>query len=488
MDDYKFLTARYKIGKELGRGGFGVTYLAFDNQENKQCVIKHILLTKAEAEKSFDLVKHESKIMENINHPRIPKFIDFFTLESEAEINMYIVQEYIAGKNLAQTILEGRHFVEKEVLRIALNLVKILEYIHSFSPPIIHRDIKPENIILTDDNMVYLIDFGAVKEKLLSGRMGEMGVSTIIGTQGYIPIEQFEGRAIPASDIYALGLTLIYLLSHKDIYKMEKDGLSLDFKPHINVSENFELILEKMIAPDSKKRYKSATELKEDILTLLSNKVISTRKISIDKPLSTKSREDLRIIESQLYEGEKLLWFDKPNVKQILYKQITILLFILGLTITPVSIFFTILTYFLMILWVFLIPLIATGIGLISYPFLIYKNSKKTIYAITNRRIIVVVNHEKKMSPISDPGISDFAGIIKLPLNKVFSRNNSYSKEALKNMFIEKREYADGSGDIIFFTNTYDNRNKYVKTIHLQLQAIPEVHKVEKIILETFKS
>jgi serine/threonine protein kinase len=269
MNNHLLLKQRYQVQETLGQGSFGITYRALDWETNQSCVIKCLSLTQAESWETVELFEREARILAHLNHPRIPKFVDSFKVETEQDVKIYLVQEYIEGKSLAQWIQEGKHFTEKEVLTMALDVTKILEYLHGFSPPIIHRDIKPGNIVLTPDKKVSLIDFGAVRDKILHDKMRHGGGSTIVGTYGYMPLEQFEGRAVPASDLYSLGATLIYVLSHKEPGQMGKEGMRLDFRPHVHISRDFARVLEKMIEPDWEKRYQTVSRLREKLETLL---------------------------------------------------------------------------------------------------------------------------------------------------------------------------------------------------------------------------
>ena len=275
MTEHTLLLNKYEIISELRKGWYSTTYLSNDKQTQEKYIIKHFNIEKNES-KILSLVEREAKILKNVSHPQIPIFVDYFTLETESFIEIYLVQQYIEGKNIETLIKEGKYFTEKDVVKIAVQLTKILEYLHNFLPQIIHRDVKPSNIIITSDERVYLIDFGSVKEKLTYGKLSNSGLSTIIGTQGYMPIEQFEGKAVPGSDIYSLGLTLIYLLSHKEPLQIPKEGLYFKFQPFINVSEHFSKILQKMIEIDWTKRYITTYKLRSDLT--LPEKIISKKR------------------------------------------------------------------------------------------------------------------------------------------------------------------------------------------------------------------
>ena len=275
------LRERYEIQSLLGEGGFARTYLAVDRQLNRKCVVKALSLRHIDTFKAKELFDREAKILANLHHPHIPEFIDFFTGDSPEGAQVYLIQEHKSGENLSQIIEKGRHFTEKEVIRIAIKIAEIMEYLQGFSPPIIHRDIKPSNILLSGSNEPDLIDFGAVRDKVLNDPVLRNEGPTIVGTYGYMPLEQFEGRAVPASDIYSLGVTLIFMLSQKEPWEMGKQGMRLNFREHVRISSGFFDVLEKMIEPDPANRYASAAELKEALEILLKPK----RKTAVVTPI-----------------------------------------------------------------------------------------------------------------------------------------------------------------------------------------------------------
>lgn len=258
------LPEKYHLLRPLAEGGFGLTFLA-KAQTGKTCVIKMLSLKQAENWKSVELFDREAALLKHLKHAGIPRYYDHFSVEAEGENWFFLVQEYVIGKSLQEWIQSGRHFQQAEALEIASQLADILTYLHSFSPPIIHRDIKPSNIMLDDRARVHLIDFGAVRDTLLPA--GNRG-STIVGTFGYMPLEQYEGRAQPASDLYGLGMSLLYLLSGVEPVSMKKRGLSIDFTGYIQVSKGFSRLLQRLTEPDLERRYRLATDLKRDLLKL----------------------------------------------------------------------------------------------------------------------------------------------------------------------------------------------------------------------------
>src|SRR5690606_21635321 len=154
---------RYRLERLLGQGGFARTYLARDQRTGSACAIKELSLKAAEDWKAVELFEREAKVLSQLQHADIPRFVDSFTVDSPTDLHFYLVQEYIAGKNLKEWVRSGRHFTAWETIKLAIRLCSILEYLHGLSPPLIHRDLKPSNVILGDDGSLHLIDFGSVR-------------------------------------------------------------------------------------------------------------------------------------------------------------------------------------------------------------------------------------------------------------------------------------------------------------------------------------
>jgi serine/threonine protein kinase len=266
------LKDRYELIRPLGEGGFATTYLATDHSTGRNCVIKELSWAKVDDWKFIELFEREARVLANLNHPQIPAFIEFFTEPASDGNRIFLVQEFIDGSNLRDLVQSGKHFSQREVIEIGLQVSRILEYLHSLSPPIIHRDIKPSNILIDSKGIVHLVDFGAVRDKILNNQKTEGGNFTVVGTYGFMPFEQFQGRAIPASDIYSLGATLVYLLSHKEPHEIESIESHLEFENHVSVSTDFVAVLRKMLEHDCTKRYQSASELSADLQGLLEGK------------------------------------------------------------------------------------------------------------------------------------------------------------------------------------------------------------------------
>ena len=258
------LKGRYELQSLLARGLATDTHLALDHQTGERCVVKLLSLASADALKAHELLTREARVLQRLDHPRIPRLVDFFSEEDGPQTRVCLVQQYVDGQSLAELVRGGRRFGEKEAADLGVKLARVLEYLHGFDPPILHRDVKPANVLLTAAERVYLVDFGAVRDHLPHEMLHPSG-PTIVGTRGYMPIEQFEGHAVPGSDLYALGATLVFALCGKEPAELGKDGLRLDVQPHVSVSPGFAGLLGRLLEPDWRERPLSATEVREEL-------------------------------------------------------------------------------------------------------------------------------------------------------------------------------------------------------------------------------
>jgi len=262
------LRDRYRATTPLGQGGFGATFLAIDELLPGQpsCVIKQLRPT-ATAPHVFqmarDLFEREAKTLGKIgNHPQVPRLLDYF----EDNQQFYMVQEYVSGSTLQQEVKQNGPFSEEGVKQFLSELLPVLHYIHS--QQVIHRDIKPANLIRRlEDKKLVLIDFGAVKNQVnqTASSASEQTALTAyaIGTPGFAPPEQMAMRPVYASDIYAAGITCIYLLtakSPKDLDYNPSTGEML-WEKHIRVSPHFVEVLKKMLEVSVRHRYQSSNEV-----------------------------------------------------------------------------------------------------------------------------------------------------------------------------------------------------------------------------------
>lgn len=261
------LQNRYKIIQILGQGGFGRTYLAEDQRRfNEFCAIKELIPNTVDPvawQKAQELFLREATILYQIQHPQVPQFRERF----EQDQRLFLVQDYVAGKTY-RTLLDerkavGSAFTEQEVLQLMRSLLPVLEHIHSRG--IIHRDISPDNIILRDlDNKPVLIDFGVVKELATRLQAGNpTAPATYVGKLGYSPSEQMQtGQAYPSSDLYALAVTAIVLLTGREPQELfDENLLSWNWQRWVTVSPHFAQILNRMLSFRPGDRFQSATEV-----------------------------------------------------------------------------------------------------------------------------------------------------------------------------------------------------------------------------------
>ncbi|MEO0457070.1 MAG: serine/threonine-protein kinase [Cyanobacteria bacterium P01_A01_bin.114] len=250
---------RYEIQKELGHQTGRRTVLALDTQTGQQVVIKQLWLGEDFDWQDLKLFEREANVLKTLAHPNIPHYLDYLEITTDLGPTFALVQSYINGRSLEDQLITGRTFSESDVKNLAKSLLEILIYLHGLTPPVIHRDIKPSNILLTDragnsPGNVYLVDFGAVQS--LAAQEG--GTITVVGTYGYMPPEQFGGRVVPASDLYSLGATLIFLATGQHPSELPQQNLQLQFRQRASVSPSFADWLEWMTEPGLSRRFDSA--------------------------------------------------------------------------------------------------------------------------------------------------------------------------------------------------------------------------------------
>ena len=256
----QILQERYQLEARLGRTAAGrQTWLARDLQSNEQVIVKLLAFSPQMQWDELKLFEREAQVLANLSHPRIPRYRDYFSLDRQIGEGLPwfgIVQDYIPGASLQELLEQGKRFAEKQVKNIATQVLDILIYLHSLSPPVLHRDIKPSNLIWGEDEQVYLVDFGAVQDKAAF-----TGVTfTVVGTSGYSPLEQFWGRAVPASDLYALGATLIHLLTGIAPADLPLKDSRIQFSDRITLNPSFVSWIEQLTEISIEKRFSNAKQ------------------------------------------------------------------------------------------------------------------------------------------------------------------------------------------------------------------------------------
>jgi len=268
------LGSRYRILRELGRGGFGYTYLAEDvNRFNELCVLKEFLpqVNDDEAlQKAKQLFEREADVLYQLNHPQIPKFRELLRVHTRGRGRLFLVQDYVEGptyQELLETRLNsGNRFSEPEVVQLLQQILPVLSYLHNVG--VIHRDIAPDNLILRNmDGLPVLIDFGGVKQlaTVLQQQVGTNIVPTRLGKAGYAPEEQMEtGQVTPSADLYALGVTALVLLTGQSPdFLYDRFTKRWRWQDYVSLSPRLTKVLERMLAPRVGDRYSSATAVSQ---------------------------------------------------------------------------------------------------------------------------------------------------------------------------------------------------------------------------------
>ncbi|BAZ66794.1 MAG: serine/threonine protein kinase [Pelatocladus maniniholoensis HA4357-MV3] len=284
------LVGRYLPSKLLGRGGFGAAFLACDRYTPgmRQCVVKQFQpagnLSPTQLQLAQDLFEREATVLEEIGslHEQIPDLFAYFPIivssffqPGQQEQFFYLVQEYIDGQNLEEELAHKGKFSEPEVLDVLQDILKILQFVHHKG--IIHRDIKPSNIMRHRNGKLYLLDFGAVKQ-VAKAPPGGVHSSTGIFSLGFAPPEQMSGgQVFPSTDLYALAVTIVMLLTgEKDVTQLF-DVYSNQWKWHerVSVSPLLANALDRMLLPAANQRFQSAQEVL-DVLNSTFQPITST--------------------------------------------------------------------------------------------------------------------------------------------------------------------------------------------------------------------
>ncbi len=263
----KILRNRYKIARQIGTGGFGVTYLAEDADlpGNPQCVVKHFkprTTERAALAIAKSLFDKEAAILYKLGqlHNQIPQLFAHFEENGE----FYLVQEFVDGHTLSSEIYRDKPLSELEVAYLLLDILEVLAVVHEHG--VIHRDIKPPNLMRRNrDGKVVLIDFGAVKEisTLTVDEQGHTSVTVAIGSSGYMPDEQANGKPKLCSDVYALGMIGIQALTGVSPSQLPEDANTgeIIWRDRVQVSDRLADVINTMVKPHFSQRYRSAAEV-----------------------------------------------------------------------------------------------------------------------------------------------------------------------------------------------------------------------------------
>lgn len=251
------IDGKYEILTEIGRGGMSIVYLAMDKRLNKQWAVKEI--RKKGTGKNDEVVVNsllaEANLMKRLDHPALPRIVDII----DNGVTIYVVMDYIEGESLDKILNEYGAQAEEMVIAWAKQVCDALSYLHSQRPPIIYRDMKPANVMLKPEGNIKIIDFGIAREY----KEQNLADTTVLGTKGYAPPEQYSGQTDPRSDIFALGMTMHHLLTGVDPRTGEAYAPVRQWNPEL--SEGIEVIIDKCVQPAAENRYQSCADLLYDL-------------------------------------------------------------------------------------------------------------------------------------------------------------------------------------------------------------------------------
>lgn len=248
---------KYEILREIGRGGMSVVYLAMDTHLNKQWAVKEIKKSSNSAnnEVVVNSLLAEANMMKRLDHPALPRIVDII----DNGETIFVVMDYIEGESLDKILKYYGPQSEEIVIEWAKQLCDALSYLHRQKPPIIYRDMKPANVMLKPEGNVKIIDFGIAREY----KENKMSDTTVLGTRGYCPPEQYSSQTDQRSDIYALGMTMHHLLTGVDPRSGEAYAPVRMWNE--NLSEGIERIIDKCVQPAPENRYQNCDDLLYDL-------------------------------------------------------------------------------------------------------------------------------------------------------------------------------------------------------------------------------
>lgn len=251
------IDGKYEVLREIGKGGMSIVYLAMDTHLNKQWAIKEI--RKKGTGKNDEIVVNsllaEANMMKRLDHPALPRIVDII----DNGFTIYVVMDYIEGESLDKILNEYGPQPEDKVITWAMQIADALSYLHSQRPPIIYRDMKPANVMLKPEGNIKIIDFGIAREY----KEEKLADTTVLGTKGYAPPEQYSGQTDARSDIFALGMTMHHLLTGVDPRTGGTYAPVRMWNP--GISEGVEAIIDRCVQPASENRYQSCADLIYDL-------------------------------------------------------------------------------------------------------------------------------------------------------------------------------------------------------------------------------
>jgi eukaryotic-like serine/threonine-protein kinase len=311
MQTGQVIAERYRIVKQLGQGGFGAVYRAWDLNLKRPCAVKENLDTSPEAQRQFE---REATILANLSHPNLPRVTDHFIIEDKGQ---YLVMDFVDGEDLGSRIQRLGHLPLNQSIEWISQVADALSYLHTRQPPVVHRDIKPANIRITPEEKVILVDFGLVKifDPKLQTTMGARAV-----TPGYAPPEQYgKGQTDTRTDIYALGATLYKILTGQDplesVQRIAGSRMLPAHQINPNIPYHISSVIERAMSLDPEQRYQDSQQFKTDLNAIESTILVNPVHDLSFHPAVSPSREKQEIfpkystLDRNSKTKQKSVWF-----------------------------------------------------------------------------------------------------------------------------------------------------------------------------------
>ena len=303
------LGGRYEIEELINTGGMGYVYRGKDRQSGKTVAIKEMMdrfTSRQERKEAIERFNREADILCRLQHQSIPDYIEYFVEKKR----YYLVMEYIEGQDLGSTmrLLQSKDQLipMENIVRWALKICEVLDFLHSLSPPVIYRDLKPSNVMISSKGEMKLIDFGIAR--LFTPKVK----ATMVGTQGYAPPEQYRGESEPRSDLYSLGATLHHLLTGKDPQYEAPFHFPPVRKLNPAIPISLEIIIDKALRLVPGDRFQNAREFRSAL-----SQMIATEEefLSLDSEIKDISREisHLKVEKTKLVLPGEYLKYQKEQ-------------------------------------------------------------------------------------------------------------------------------------------------------------------------------
>src|SRR6266545_986619 len=279
------MRGQYKILGLIGRGGMGAVYRARRMSDGAIWALKEMRAQAdapaGEAEENRRLFVQEAELLSSLSHPNLPVVADFFEYQGKP----ILVMEFVPGQPLEQRLHEANApLLEQQVLSYGIQIARVLHYLHTRQPPIIYRDLKPSNIMLTPEGVLKLIDFGVAR----TYKERKSKDTIAMGSAGYAPPEQYgKGQTDARSDVYALGATLLHLLTNMPPIPLQTPAPGGIRKFNLSVDEQTERVIIKAMAADQAARFQTAAEFEQALLGRLDTPYIDPTARMVQPPIAS---------------------------------------------------------------------------------------------------------------------------------------------------------------------------------------------------------